>query len=89
MDVLFAFDTDRTSQSTNQQRCPGETTTDFTNTGLWIAHTHLDDELTMMCVFCPYDTRTTGDQALGLQKCWADPADLICQRADGYKFHCP
>jgi hypothetical protein len=34
-------------------------------------------------------TPCRGDQALGLAKCWADPASMMCQRADGYKFHCP
>jgi hypothetical protein len=25
----------------------------------------------------------------GAQKCWADPAVMMCMRADGYVFHCP
>lgn len=30
-----------------------------------------------------------GDNSLGLQKCWADPAVMICMHANGSQFHCP
>jgi hypothetical protein len=30
-----------------------------------------------------------GDSALGLQKCWADPATLMCMHKNGSMFHCP
>ena len=30
-----------------------------------------------------------GDNALGLQKCWADPSTMMCQFANGSMFHCP
>lgn len=30
-----------------------------------------------------------GDPALGLQKCWADPAVIMCADKTGRMFHCP